>query len=120
MIADWGVVEWSSAAGLAAAAIGGIGWLSRLYLHSSYATRAELRGQNEQIGQLRARTEVVERRLESLATREDVYAIKLAIERADGDRRELSAKVDGIVGSIAGTNHQLGLIHQHLLAGERQ
>ncbi len=62
----------------------------------------------------------VEANMQALATRDDVSQVLVALERQDGKRQALEAKVDGIHAELASIARPLDLIQEHLLASGRK
>jgi hypothetical protein len=57
----------------------------------------------------------VENSLISLATKDDITKVLLALSKQDGQRSTLEAKVDGMRTQITALETPLGLIQEHLL-----
>ncbi len=57
----------------------------------------------------------IEAQMQTLATREDVGRVLIALERQDGERKALETKIEGIRGELAAVRRPLDLIQEHLL-----
>jgi len=112
---SWTISDWSAFIGALAAVLGALGYLGRLYLRNGYATKAELADHHKRLTGLAQRMDNVEAQSASMATRDDVNKVLVAIERADGDRRALAAEVAGVKELLSAFQKPLFLIQEALM-----
>jgi hypothetical protein len=117
MISSISVTDWSALCGISAVLLGALGYFARLYLINGYATKNELDDHSAKLASLYKRTEALEAQSNSMATRDDVNRVLIAIERADGARSALAAEISGVRELLSAFQRQLNLIQQSLLSG---
>lgn len=110
--------------------VGAVGWgFVAFYIRQSFASKADFQDVSKRLSALEAlapsdlsrRVTMVEADLrlgdETLATKEDVAEIVARMEHQDGDRRELSAKVEGVDSQLKQLILQVGMLNKYLLTG---
>lgn len=110
--------------------VGAIGWgFLAFYIRQSFASKTDFQELSRRVlaleylapDDLNKRVTLVEADLrlgdETLATKEDVAEIVARMEHQDGDRRELSAKVEGVDSQLKQLILQVGMLNKYLLSG---
>lgn len=113
---SWSVTDWCELVAAAGAVFGAIGYMVRLYLRSNFVTKDDLGKHRHELDSLGKRTGALEAQSAGLATSADVNGVRLAIERADGDRKALQAEIAGVKQLLDRLAKPLDLIQQHLLS----
>lgn len=70
---------------------------------------------DDQIAAVEKRVAAVEQSVRHLATKDDINQVLVALERQDGKREALNAKVEGISALLARFEHPLDLMQDFLL-----
>jgi hypothetical protein len=129
-MSEWTISDWASAMSIAQFVSTVILCIIVFYLRGSFVTKSAHAISIEKSHQridlveksaiktaraLADRVAIIEGRMDTLATKEDIASVKLALERQDGDRRALAVKVDGVLASVQRMEKPLDLIQDYLL-----
>lgn len=115
----WGIAEWRDAIEIAQILVTGLAILTLASLRAIFWSKKEQRVfaemVDERVDALTERVNRVEAEMTALATKEDVRKILVALERQDGERKALEAKLDGLGAALRRIEKPLDLMHEHLL-----
>lgn len=106
------------------AAVSGLSSVAMIVLSSKFATRSGVRKAHgaiyQRLDNQGDRILKIEGTITGLATKQDINAVLVALERQDGDRKALSEKVEGVKNELSAISRPLGLIHEYLLNRDKR
>ena len=88
-------------------------------LSKRFVGKAEYESMKTAQGEVVARLEELERRMETVPDGKTMHVIQLSLEEMRGDVKALDASMDGIETSISGLREQISMLVQHHLENSR-
>lgn len=118
-MSGWSLGQWRDALEIILIVGNAIAVIAVFYLRSTFATKAGMRerfkSSDDRVEKTERRISKIEGGMKSLATQEDVNGVKLLIEHGNGERKVLSAKLEGVDQTVNRLERSVSRIEEYLL-----